>query len=522
MNKTLERFSLAGREAARARDWRHVKSCAREILNRRRNSAEGHFLMGLAEKSTGRSERAKWSFSKAIENDDGRYDAGVELAEQHMLAHGFAKAAALLQQFETQLAHSPYYLDRAGTIYANIGLTERGWQLHQRANQLQPGVDALMANLAASSVHVGRIDDARRIYHQLLERHPANQRFHYELSRLGTATNFEHVERMKSVAQQAGHAAGKNVYIQYAIAKELEDLRQWDEAFEYYRRAGDAAAQVSGYDVTADLEVIDSLIETCSAAWLAEGNDGTRGTDAARTPIFVVGLPRSGTTLVERILSCHSLVASAGESYFLQRAIQQAAGNSDHRDVSVATIRAAARGDIGRIAESYERSIAYRLDDSPMFIDKYPENFLYLGFIAKTFPHAKIVHVSRDPMDSCFALFKQSFFRYAYTLADLGHYYIAHRRLGEHWRSLLGDRMVELRYERLVSDQEKETRRLLHQLGLPFEHACLDFHENRAASNTASAVQVREKIHRRSVNRWRRFTRHLQSLHDRLDDAGLL
>ena len=124
-------------------------------------------------------------------------------------------------------------------------------------------------------------------------------------------------------------------------------------------------------------------------------------------------------------------------------------------------------------------------------------------------------------MDACFALYKQSYFRYAYTLDDLGRYYVAHDRLREHWRDVLGERLIEVDYESLVGDQEGQTRRLLDHLVLPFEEACLDFHQNITASNTASAVQVREKIHSRSVNRWQHFAKHLQPLKTYLENAGV-
>lgn len=519
MSAALERFSLAAREAAGARDWRRVRSCARQILNRRRNSAEGHFLLGLAEKSAGKAERAAWFLSRAIDLDGKRYDAGVELADLCMRQHRFKEAAALLQRFEPLLDNSPRYLEMAGTVYANIGLGRQAWLLHRRANTLQPGVEALQANLAASSVQVGKIGDARRIYRQLLDAQPAHQRYHYELSRLGAATDAVHVDQMKAVLGTAHNEPEKNIYLCYAIAKELEDLGEWDEAFEYYKRAGDAAARVAGYDVAADVALVDTVIENCTAEWLRDGVDG----DAPRrTPVFVVGLPRSGTTLTERILSSHSQVGSAGETFFLERAIRSASATNDGQRMSETIIDAAAKADSGKIARAYLESIDYRLGDEPMFVDKLPENFLYLGFIAKAFPGAGIVIVTRNAMDNCFALYKQSFFRYAYTLDDLGAYYIAYRRLLQHWRTVLYERIVEVRYEELVAEQESQTRTLLHRLGLEFEPACLHFEENRAAVNTASAVQVREKMHSRSIGRWKRFEQQLQPLHNVLQAADLL
>jgi hypothetical protein len=188
-------------------------------------------------------------------------------------------------------------------------------------------------------------------------------------------------------------------------------------------------------------------------------------------------------------------------------------------------ITAAAQQDIGRVASGYLDAVRYRLGAAPFFIEKLPFNFLYLGFIAKAYPHARLVHVRRNPMDACFAMYKQVFtwaYRFSYDLRSLGAYYAAHERLARHWRSLLGERLVEVEYEALVSDPEAQTRLLLARLGLEFEPACLQFHENEAASATASSVQVRERIHTRSVQRWKRFERHLQPLRCLLEDAGLV
>ena len=166
-------------------------------------------------------------------------------------------------------------------------------------------------------------------------------------------------------------------------------------------------------------------------------------------------------------------------------------------------------------------AVAYRFGDKPMFVEKLPENFLYLGFIAKAFPDARIIQLNRNPMDNCFALYKQSFFRYAYRLDDLGLYYEAYARLRDHWREVLGERLVEIDYEALVSDQERETRRLLDEIGLDFEADCLRFEKNKTASNTASSVQIREKIHVRSVNRWKCYEQHLETLRSYMEKAGI-
>lgn len=521
MNSSIQQLSAAARQAARRKDWRHVKVCAQEIIGRSRNHAEGYFLLGLFEKASNRVSQAEKAFSRAISLDEGRYDAAVELAGLYLRLHRHGEAVSLLQEYESLMDNSPVYLDMAGTIYTNAGVPEKGWPLYKKANELQPGVSSLRANLAACSVYVGKIDEAKDIYRSLLEKTPDHQRNHYELSRLERAQDSKHVEQMKSVLEAKRLPPEKNIYLYYALGKELEDLEHWEEAFEYYKKAGDAAASVANYDVEADVALIDKVAEVCNREWLADCQF-VRDPDALdNTPVFVVGLPRTGTTLTERILSSHPRVESAGESFFMQIVIKEISGVRTKVSMSPAIIEAASKKDIGKIAAAYIQAISYRLGDKPIFIEKLPENFLYLGFIAKAFPRARMIHLNRNPMDACFAMYKQSFFRYAYTLEDLGRYYVAYDRLHRHWRATLGDRLVEVDYERLVKDQENQTRRLLEEIGLEFDAACLDFEKNEAASNTASTVQIREKIHSRSVLRWKRFETQLMPLKSYLQDAGI-
>ncbi|MGI9236003.1 MAG: tetratricopeptide repeat-containing sulfotransferase family protein [Woeseiaceae bacterium] len=521
MSRSLQQLTVAARQAVRAKDWAQVKVCAREIISRSRTSAEGYFLLGLFEKASNRREQSINAFSRALSLDEGRYDAAVELAGQYLRLHRYGEAVSLIEQCVTLMHNSPLYLDMAGTICTNAGVPEKGWPLYIRANELQPDVDSLQSNLAACSVYVGEIDKAKDIYRRLLEKTPDHQRNHYELSRLGTVNDSTHIDEMKAVLESTKLKPERNIYLYYALGKELEDLERWDEAFDYYKKAGDAAASVANYNVDTDIGLINKVVEVCSKDWLADVPIERVPDALGKVPVFIVGLPRTGTTLTERILSSHSEIESAGESYLMQLAIKQESGIRNNDRISPSIIEAASKKNIVRVAENYLRAISYKLGDKPMFIEKFPENFLYLGFIAKAFPEARLIHLNRNPMDACFAMYKQSFFRYAYSLDDLGPYYVAYDRLHNHWRETLGDRLVDVDYEAMVSDQEVETRKLLDKIGLEFDAACLTFEKNKAASNTASTVQIREKIHTRSVYRWKRFEEQLLPLRNYLEGAGI-
>ena len=519
---TPAQLSAIARQAVSRRKWGRVLDCANRILNQDSAASEGHFLKGLVAKASGDGDAAVAAFRHAYDADPGRYDAAVELANQYAILRRNADAAAALAEVTEQLENSPLYLNLAGRVLTQVGMPERAWPLFERANALQPGVEVIESNLANCAVILGKVDEAKQLYRSLLRRFPAHQNHHYKLSRLETAADSKHIEQMESVLSSGNLPPRQNVFLYYALGKEYEDLERWERAFRYFKMAGDAVASVADYDIDADIELVDTIIDTCSADWLA--SHPAESPAGVRTPIFVVGLPRSGTTLTDRILASHSKVQSVGESQYMQMVIRRESGVISDRKMSPEMIVAGAKLDIADIGSGYLDALEYRLGDEPMFVDKLPFNVLYLGFIAKAFPEARIVMLHRHPMDVCFAMYKQVFtwaYKFSYRLEDLGRFYVAYRRLVEHWQQVLGSRIYHLSYENLVSDQESQTRSLLAGLGLEFEPECLEFHRNRSATATASTVQVREKIHTRSVDRWRCYERQLAPLREYLERAGV-
>jgi len=524
MTSETSQISLTARRAVKSQDWATVAACANEIIRQDAGSAEGYFLAGIVERVSQKPVKAAQAFEKALDLDLDRYDAAVELANQYSIARRNGEAAELLAKYEEKLDNSPMYLDLAGTVYTEIGMPQKAWPLYKKARDLQPGVDLFQANLAASGVYLGKIDEARDIYRSLLKRFPNHRRNHYQLSRLGKAKDAVHIDQMKEILRTTHDTPDKNIFLYYAIGKELEDLEQWEQSFEYYKKAGDTVTRVAKYDVAADIALIDRIIEVCDAEWFASETGKPGADDPEKIPIFIVGLPRTGTTLTERIVSSHSQVESVGETLFLQMVLRRESGLQSIENINPAMVEAVAKIDFGLIAKGYLDTVRYRLGDEPMFIDKLPFNFLFLGFIARAWPNARIIHLGRNPMDSCFSMYKQVFtwvYKFSYSLDGLGQYYVAYDRLRNHWREHLKGRMIEVEYESLVTDPEGQTRILLDKLGLEFEQACLDFDKNKAPSATASSVQVREKAHNRSINKWTRFTRQLQPLRQHLENAGI-
>ncbi|MEP2653123.1 MAG: sulfotransferase [Paraglaciecola sp.] len=521
MRGNLISISQQARKFVQERDWANVMLLARQIMVQDNNEPEGHFLYGMACKYTGQITQSIEAFKQVLALDSERYDAAIELAFQYLVTLKHNEAFSLVSNYEKALDNSPLYLHVGAKIYSGLGMHINAWPLYVKANEIQPNVDMFKSDLASCAVLLGKVSDAKMIYQEFIDKYPLHQKNHYELSKLEKVKTINHIEQMKSILDASQSSPDKNIFMYYALGKEFEDLKSWKEAFEYYDKAGKAVLSVANYNVDSDVKLINQIIKTCSQKWLNSKTKRKNSIVAKQNPIFVVGLPRTGTTLVERILSCHSEVESADETFFLQMAIRQLSGTNGISEVDEKIIERASNQDIRLLAQYYMQAIKYRLSDKPMFIDKYPYNYLYLGFVAKAFPNARIVYLKRDPMDACLAMFKQSFFKFAYSLDDLGKYYVAQDKLRNHWNVLFGDRIINVEYEALVNNQEKTTKQLLKRLGLEFEPECLAFEKNPNASATASTLQVREKIHTRSVGKWKYFKDDLMPLKNYLINENI-
>jgi Sulfotransferase family len=314
-----------------------------------------------------------------------------------------------------------------------------------------------------------------------------------------------HTAAMEALLRDSALPRHGRIMLQFALGKEYEDLGEHDRAYDSIKAGCDLQRGSIRYDSAAGIAEIERIIRTQSRTWLASVPTGSSGAD----PIFVVGLPRTGTTLAERIIASHSATTSLGETNAFAVALRRA--NQAKPD----------RPDGADIARRYlESAAALGQPSNRRLIDKTLQNYLHCGLIHAALPRAKIVLVQRHPLDSCWAIYKAHFngiFAFSYDQIELADYYLAYRRLARHWRTILPpDVFLEVRYEDIVHDQTAASRRLIEFAGLPWEDDVLRFHESRAASATASAVQVRRPIYSTSIGSWRRHEKQLEPLRERL------
>jgi hypothetical protein len=313
-----------------------------------------------------------------------------------------------------------------------------------------------------------------------------------------------HVERLEAVTRRA--RGPDRLLTGYALAKELEDIDRGDEALAWLLEVNAEHRAALGYDPARDAAIVDAV----AGSW--PGFAAAPLTDApAEAPILIIGMPRTGTTLVDRILAAHPSVESVGELQALPLAVKAASGTRSRTVLDPETLHAAAATDLGAIGRDYlARAAHYRRLPERRFVDKFPGNFHYAGIAARALPGAAIVCLRRNPMDTVLANFRNLFaissryYDYSYDLLDIAAYVAGFERLMALWRTALPGRILELRYEDIVADQEGATRRLLAHCGLDWSDRCLDFHAQGGAVSTPSAAQVRRPIYRDSVARWRR------------------
>lgn len=423
-----------------------------------------------------------------------------------------------LGELESAAARDHAVLQHIAELYVMSGHHGEATRCHARAVELRPDNPRYLYNLASSKIAMGELDDAEDLLNRVIRLNPEDYDAWQNRSTLRKQTiENNHVEQLKFVLSHLEAGDPGRVPVCYALAKELEDLQRFDESFAYLQKGAVARRRGMQYDVAEDEQAMTLIAKTFDRALL----NGDQHPFETGRPIFVLGLPRSGTTLVDRILNAHSQVTSLGEINTLAFAVMRAAGGAEGKSE---LIRRSAEIDFSDLGREYCAGIAGFGHDAARLVDKTPLNFLYIGLIHLALSGAKIIHLRRHPLDSCYAMYKTLFrlgFPFSYSLQDVGRYYIAYRRLMDHWREALPGRILDVDYEQLVGDQEGETRRLLEYCELPFEAACLEFHRQSGAAATASAAQVRQPIYSSSVARWRSYERQLAPLAGKLREYGI-
>lgn len=410
-------------------------------------------------------------------------------------------------------------LSNLGSIFSLAQRFDEALQCFSRAVSAQSTQPALWYGLATAQRSLGDFAAAESSCTEAIRLDPHYAEAHWLRSGLRKQTaGHNHVEQLE--AELAGnHAHGQSkALLCYALAKELEDLTQYARSFEHLRVGAQTYRQQLNYDVARDVETLQCIVSSHGSGALQSAGPGYNGA----APIFVVGLPRSGTTLVERIVQSHTSVVSVGErndfALELIRAAKAAAGG--RRIDRNQLVRESLSFDLAALGRSYVGSVAPEESGQRRVLDKMPINYLYCGLIHAALPDARIICVRRNPMDSCYAAYKTILtgpYGFSYDLDELGRYFVAFHSLVEHWRATLPSHAyLEVQYESLVHDPQSQARRIMAFLNLPWQQQINDFFMSAAPSATASAAQVRQPVYVSSVGKWRHYREQLAPLARRL------
>lgn len=511
-------------EALNRGDWKQAQALAMALRREVPPHAGVCFVAGVAAREQLQIPLAIECLEQAVRLNPQRPDYLAQLARAWAQASEPRRAFELAERAAALPGLDPVTLDALGLIYTHANAHAKAREMFRRAAEALPHSARSQFNHATALIHAGDIDGAERALEACLRADPRYWKAYLSRALLRRWSRDDgHVVELRQLLDTTGGDPLGTLYVNLALSKELEDLGDHEEAFDRLV-AGKAAwrSQLPGNASRDDEELFDALIDACP-----QGVPASAGCDS-REPIFIVGLPRTGTTLVERIVSSHSQVYSAGELQNFGVALKRATGSTTPPVLDLDVV-ARSRGalDWKALGERYLESTRPGTSAKPRFIDKLPHNFLYAGYIAAALPNARIICLRRNPMDSCLSNFRQLFalraphLAYSFDLADTARYYVQFDRMMRAWGERIPGRILELQYEDVVDDIEGAARRLLDFCGLPWEDACVRFEENPAPVATASAVQVREPVHRRAVGRWKRYESQLQPVREVLEAAGI-
>jgi len=438
----------------------------------------------------------------------------VQLARAYLLIGQSGKALIAAQKAYKMEDLSTRELDKLGVLFFKCGENELSVQCHQINYQQQPENIHFISNYASALFVMGDFELTEKLYEKLLVKNPLDCTTHLALSQVRKVTEQNnHIDSFKAalVALKNNDAINKH-QVCYALAKEYEDLKEYESSFKYLEEGAKARRSIIDYKESETLSAMDQITQLPPSFF-----QNTQQSFSNEEAIFVVGLPRSGTTLVEQIIASHSEVFAAGELHNFNLVMHHLVNYYPKgAPLDNQLIYLLNKADMAQLGNWYIESTRPRTSKKLHFIDKLPSNSLFCGYIHKALPNAKIILLDREPMDVCYANYKMNFkhgYDYSYQLDELGRYYVVWKQLMDYWQQTLpSDRFYRISYESLVENQDVESRRLVEFCGLEWQEECLEFYKNKQGVATASAAQVRQPIYKTSVAKWKAYKEQLRPL----------
>ncbi len=491
----------------------------REILEARPDHIDAlRFLAGIVA-SKDRVEEAELLLRRAITLAPDFTLAYMDLGSLLSEAHRHGEAVSCFERASELEPSKPRPRFMLASSLAQSGRTFEATDTYRQVIDLRSDHAGAWLGLGHNLKTIGHQQEAIEAYRQCIEVRPDNGEVYWSLANLKTyKLTPADIREMKESLKKESLSEQSVVNFLFALAKAYEDQADFDRAWDYYKQGNTRQRGSEHYDPVETQVTNDELIEVFNESFL---NKRTGIGHADPAPIFVLGLPRSGSTLIEQILASHTMVEGTSELPYIGRvatSLNRNRADGINYPFSVRELNAANFDALGR--EYMQRASAHRHERRPRFIDKMPNNFPSVGFMHLILPNAKIIDARRYPLDATLSCYRQLFAKgqsFVYDLNDIGEYFLQYERMMDHWHQVLPGKVLTLQYEDLVMDLDSQVRRLLDHCDLPFEASCLRFWETDRPVRTASSEQVRQPIFTSSIHHWRNYKHHIGDLMEILD-----
>lgn len=517
--KQLHQFAQT---ALNQKQYPQAQQALIKLLNLQPDFYDAYFLLGIMEAEFGQFTKATALIEKAVTiYQSAEYYA--HLAKCYAMLGDTIKTHEAVAKAEALDIRSALTFDTLGVALSRLNEHEKAIHYFQQAIDKKQTA-AFYYNLGSSQTFLGRFDEARDSYEKAISIEPLFYQAHSSLSHLGgVSAEHNHVDRLKQVYIQMPHPDAK-LHISHALARELESLGEYEQCYTYLEQAKAEKCRYIDYRFERDLALFEQLNSTFSDRDFAAATSNLDNSQA----IFVTGMPRSGTTLVERVLTNSTGVKSAGELQDFGLTLKRLSKTQSRFILDHDTIVASKHIDYGELGESYIKCVEPLLEQGQRFVDKTPLNVLYAGHIIKALPKVKILCVIRNPMDTIWGNYKQMFslndpyYQYAFNQESVAQFYVQFVALAEFWQKLFPENFKIVKYDEFVTEPEKVGKEFVEFCQIPWSETLLDITSNKSAVATASSVQVRAAINTKSLGQWEHLESQLKPAWEIVNQAGLV
>ncbi len=500
-----------------------AQAACNELNKRYPASSDGWYAKSFIAFQLRNAPQAINSIKMAVDLEPEQVKWSIHYCHCLLLINDKTKALSIALKLSKDVYSDVKICTELALILNKLNSHQLSEQHYQQALKLSPGNSQILFNLASVQRYLGKIEEAENNFNKVIMGNPNDYEAYLQRSGLRKQTaNNNHVKQLEKALKRGIKSPLGKTQVYYALAKELEDTHEYQQSFSALHKGASNRREHMKYNVKGDVDTIEQIIKTFDADLFNQANSGFDNNEA----VFVLGLPRTGSTLIERIIGSHSDVISAGElnNFAMVMMAECRKISATQPESKLALVELTRDINFKSLGKHYIESTRPETGKTPRFIDKLPLNSLYVGLIHLALPKAKIIHVKRHPLDTCYAIYKQLFtdgYPFSYSLDDLAEYYIAHHKMMTHWETVLPGVIHHVAYEDVVNNIDQEAKDLIKYCDLDWQPQCVDFHTNQAASTTASASQVREPLYRKSLARWRNYEQQLAPLKLKLEQAGI-